>query len=131
MRENLHPIFLTVATLATVCGNALAGEESKTWPASDKAKNFVKDTIVIDMFASPHGTGWTEDAHFHNYLKRARAAGISGSEMTLAAGSYTFEQFLNEHYQYRRAMVQTPDKYVFVRSVRDIARALADGRVAT
>lgn len=109
---------------------APAGEESKTWPASEEATKFVKDTIVVDMFASPHGTGWTEDAHFHDYLERARGAGITGSEMTLAAGSYTFDQFLNEHYQFRRVMAQTPDKYVFVRSVRDIEYAHITGKTA-
>ena len=93
-----------------ICGLVLASEESKTWEASEKAKRFVKDTIVIDMFASPHGTGWTEDSHLHDYMGRARGAGITGSEMTIAAGSYTFEQFLSEHYQYRRAMAQTRDR---------------------
>ena len=101
-------ILVLALALSTLRSDASAGEESKTWPASEKAKKFVKETIVIDMFASPHGTGWTEDAHFHNYLKRSRGAGITGSEMTLAAGSYTFDQFLNEHYQYRRVMAQTP-----------------------
>lgn len=35
-----------------------ASVESKTWTASDKAVQFVADTIVIGMLASPHGTGW-------------------------------------------------------------------------
>ncbi|WP_217358923.1 hypothetical protein [Ruegeria sp. HKCCA5491] len=38
----------------------LASEESKTWDASDEAKQFVQDTIVLGMLASPYGTGWTE-----------------------------------------------------------------------
>ena len=128
MKKSLYPLALTSIALAV--GFLFASEESKTWDASPKAKQFVKDTIVIDMFASPHGTGWTEDSHFHDYLKRARGAGITGSEMTLAAGSYTFDQFLNEHYQYRRVMAQTPDKYVFVRSVRDIEYAHKTGKTA-
>ena len=37
-----------------------AGEESKTWPASDKAKKFVTDNIIIGFFASPYGAGWTD-----------------------------------------------------------------------
>lgn len=138
MANALHMTTLTVATFLTFCGVVFAneggkvgtGDESKTWPATEKAEQFVKDTIVIDMFASPHGTGWTEDAHFHKYLNRARGAGITGSEMTIAAGSYTFDQFLNEHYQYRRVMAQTPDKYVFVRSVRDIEHAHITGKTA-
>ena len=138
MPSLLSVLNLSAAILLTVCGTgfgneggtAKTGDESKTWPATGKAKQFVKDTIVIDMFASPHGTGWTEDAHFNKYLNRARAAGISGSEMTIAAGSYTFDQFLNEHYQYRRVMAQNPDKYVFVRSVRDIEYAHISGKTA-
>ena len=43
-----------------------ASVESKTWPASDEAKQFVKDTIVIGFFASPWGAGWNEDAHLHD-----------------------------------------------------------------
>lgn len=123
---------LTAVTIGamSMLGINYASEESKTWPASEKAKQFVKDTIVIDMFASPHGTGWTEDKHLHDYMNRARDAGITGSEMTIAAGSYTFDQFLNEHYQFRRAMAQTPDKYVFVRSVRDIEHAHITGKTA-
>ena len=111
-------------------GPATASEETKTWSASDKAKKFVKDTIVIDMFASPHGTGWTEDKHLHDYMNRAREAGITGSEMTVAAGSYTFDQYLDEHYQFRSTMAQTPDKYTFVRSVRDIEHAHITGKTA-
>ena len=52
---NKHSI--AAITFALTTGFLFAGEESKTWPASDKAKQFVKDSIVIDMFASPHGTG--------------------------------------------------------------------------
>lgn len=123
-------LFVLTLVLYAFPSLVMAGEESKTWPASEKAKQFVKDTIVIDMFASPYGTSWTEDAQFNDYLQRARGAGITGSEMTLAAGSYTFDQFLNEHFQYRRVMAQMPDKYVFVRSVRDIEHAHITGKTA-
>ena len=123
-------MLLTAVVVLALGRYVFAGEESKIWTSSDKAKAFVKNTIVIDMFASPHGTGWTEDTQFHDYMKRARGAGVTGSEMTIAAGSYTFEQFLNEHYQYRRVMAQTPEKYVFVRSVRDIEYAHITGKTA-
>ena len=58
--------------------------ESKTWPSSDKAKQFVKDTICIDFFASPFGAGWTEDSELHDYISRAMATGITGASMTIA-----------------------------------------------
>jgi len=52
-----------------------ASDNSKSWDASDKAKQFVRDTIVID---TPHGVGWTEPADMHDYLERAWEAGITG-----------------------------------------------------
>jgi membrane dipeptidase len=81
-----------------------ASVESKTWPASDEAKQFVKDTIVIGFFASPWGAGWTEDAHLHDYLERSREAGITGHDMTLTAGTHTWEDFRVQHYKYRSTM---------------------------
>ena len=36
---------------------SFASVESKTWEASEEAKQFVTDTIVIGMLASPYGTG--------------------------------------------------------------------------
>jgi len=50
-------IFLVCCALSV---SVQASVESKTWPASDRAKQFVKDTIVIGMLASPWGTGWTD-----------------------------------------------------------------------
>lgn len=102
---------------------AFAGEESKTWDASEKAKKFVEDAIVIGFFASPYGAGWTEDKHLHDYLNRARATGITGHSMTLAAAGYTWENFVAEHQKWKATMAQDPDRYIFVRSIRDIEAA--------
>ena len=49
--------------------SSLFSEESKVWPATDKAKTFVEDNMVIGFFASPFGAGWTEDKHLHEYFK--------------------------------------------------------------
>ena len=46
---------------------------------------FVKDTIVLGMLASPYGTGWTEYSQLQDYFALARDNGITGHEMTLAA----------------------------------------------
>lgn len=116
--------------LCVIAQFAPASEEGKTWPASSKAKKFVKDTIVIGFFASPWGTGWTKDEHLHDYLQRSRSAGITGHSMTLGAGSYTFDNFLAEHQKYRNTMAQTPDKYTYVRSIRDIEHAHITGKTA-
>jgi hypothetical protein len=58
--SNLTPFFVS-AMLAAASTTAFASLAAKTWPASDKAKQFVKDTIVIGMMASPYGTGWTKN----------------------------------------------------------------------
>lgn len=99
------------------------GDESKVWAASDKAKEFVKETIVIGFFASPYGAGWTKDEQVHTYLNRARETGITGHSMTLAAAGHTWENFIAEHQRWKTVMAQDPDKYIFVRSIRDIEAA--------
>ena len=110
--------------------SAFASVESKTWPASEKAKQFVKDTIVIGMLASPHGTGWTEYKQLHDYFGLARENGITGHEMTLAAADMSFETFLEQHYHFRAAMAQQPDKYLIVNETRDIEAAHLQGKTA-
>ncbi len=126
----LKGLALTIVVVTLMAGVTQASMESKTWPASDKAKQFVKDTVVIDFYAPPKGTGWTEDKHLHDYMVRSREAGITGSSISLAAGTYSFDQYLNENYEFRRAMAKTPDKYIFVRSIRDIEQAHITGKTA-
>ena len=57
----MKKLFLTLLTMALFSGIGHASLNSKTWPASDKARQFVKDTIVIGMMASPYGTGWSSN----------------------------------------------------------------------
>ncbi len=119
---------VALATISPAC--LRAGEESKTWPASDKAKQFVKDSIVIGFFASPYGAGWLEEKTVHDYLDRSRAAGITGHDMTLAAATFTWEQYLEELARYRKAFAGQPGKYIYVRSTRDIQAAHEEGKTA-
>ena len=104
--------------------------ESKTWPSSDKAKQFVKDAICIDFFASPFGAGWTEDSELHDYISRAMATGITGASMTIAETDNTWEKFLNSHRKWRNTFLQHADRYVFVHNVRDIEYAQETGKYA-
>ncbi len=97
--------------------------ESKTWKATDKAKTFVKETIVLGFFATPGKSGFTEDHQLHDYLGRSRAAGITGHSMSLAAVSHTWEFFMNEHQRWTSIMAEDADKYLYVHSVRDIEEA--------
>jgi len=98
-------------------------EESKTWDASKKAKQFVKETIVLGFFASPGKEVFSENHQLHDYLDRSRAAGITGHSMSLASVSNTWEFFMDEHQRWASAMAEDPDKYLFVHSVRDIEEA--------
>jgi len=126
----MKKLFYVISTLLILAGISHASLESKTWPASKKADKFVKDTVVIGFFASPWGTGWTKDEHLHDYLKRSRAAGITGHSMTLAAASHNWDQYIAEHQKWRSVMAQKPDKFTFVRSIRDIESAHITGRTA-
>ncbi|WP_282124195.1 dipeptidase [Algibacter mikhailovii] len=116
---------LTLMSIVCIAATAFSpmSEESKVWEATDKAKKFVKETIIIGFFASPYEAGWTEDSHLHDYLNRSRATGITGHDMTIAAASYTWEEFIKENQKYRATMAQDKEKYIFVRSVRDIEAA--------
>ncbi|MEM9058917.1 MAG: membrane dipeptidase [Pseudomonadota bacterium] len=118
------------AALSLLISSGQASEESKTWPASDKAKQFVQDTIVIGMLASPYGTGWTEYEQLHTYFDRARENGITRHEMTIAAADMTFETLLEQHYHFRAAMAEQPDKFIIVNETRDIEAAHALGKTA-
>ena len=121
---------LALAAAMAFSTAAEAGLNAKTWPASDKAKQFVKDTVVIGMLASPYGVGWSKNEQLLEYFTEARSAGITGHDMTLAAASQNWDEFLNQHQKFRSAMAEQPDKYTFVRSTRDIEAAHILGTTA-
>jgi membrane dipeptidase len=122
-------VLLTLAAFLSTA-TSFASVESKTWEASEEAKQFVKDTIVIGMLASPYGTGWTEYNQLHDYFALARKNGITGHEMTLAAATMNFETLLEQHYHFRSAMAERPDKYIIVNQTRDIEAAHIQGKTA-
>ena len=119
--KKINLLIVVIAGLLMI--TASPSDESKTWEASAKAKKFVEETIVIGFFASPYGAGWTPDHHLHDYLNRSRDAGITGHSMTLAAAGHTWENFIGEHKKWRETMAQDPNKYIYVRSIRDIEAA--------
>jgi len=116
--KKLLLLFITLLYVYT----AGASEDGKTWPASKKAKQFVKDTIVIDFYALPFGIGWNKPEQLHTYMGRAIDAGITGSSITLAPTYFTWAQFIGEYNIWRKTMLETPERYVFVHSVEDIAK---------
>lgn len=109
---------------------AQASLDAKFWPASDKAKQFVKDTVVIGMLASPYGVGWSKNEQLLDYFAEARGAGITGHDITLAAASQNWDEFLHQHQKHRAAMAEQPQKYTFVRTTRDIEAAHILGKTA-
>ena len=119
-----------VALTAALAGAVHADTNSKTWTASEEAAQFVKDTIVIGMLASPYGTGWTENKQLQDYFELARENGITGHEMTLAAADMSFETLLDQHSRFRAAMAEQPDKFVVVQNTRDIEAAHLHGKTA-
>ena len=119
-----------VGTILALANPSFASLAAKTWPASDEAKEFVKDTIVIGMLASPYGTGWTKNEQLLTYFQEARNAGITGHEMTLTAASMNWDNLMQQHHAFRSAMAEEPENYIFVRTTRDIEAAHIKGKTA-
>jgi len=121
---------ILVCLILTLATNAQASLESKKWPASDEAKQFVQDSVVIGFLASPYGAGWTQNKQLLEYFEESRAAGITGHDMTLTAASMNFDDLLFQHQKYRQAMAEQSDMFTFVRSIRDIESAHIKGNTA-
>ncbi|MDX2486083.1 MAG: membrane dipeptidase [Gammaproteobacteria bacterium] len=126
----MKKLLLAFVIAMTVASTGHASLAAKHWPASDKAKQFVKDTIVIGMLASPYGTGWTKNEQLLTYFKEARDAGITGHEMTLPAASMNWDALMKQHHHFRAAMAEEPENYIFVKSTRDIEVAHVKGKTA-
>ncbi|MCP4935684.1 MAG: dipeptidase, partial [bacterium] len=125
---------MTLALTLLMSGFTITGvyadDKSKTWPASEKAKQFIKDTIVLGFMAPPYGTGWTKYKQLQDYYALSRKAGITGHSITLAAADMTWEVFKEQHYHFRAAMAEQPDKFQIVHSTRDIEAAHIQGKTA-
>ncbi|WNC73611.1 membrane dipeptidase [Thalassotalea psychrophila] len=122
---------LLSAAISIGCLNtAVAADLSKDWPSSKKADDFVKSSIVLDFFAAPYGLGWTEPEEMHTYLERAHQAGITGVSATLSASTQDWEYFQKEHALWRDNLLDTKDRYIFVKHVEDIERAHKEGKYA-
>lgn len=100
---------VTLVLSSIVALSANASLESKTWPASEKARQFVKDTVVIGFLASPYGAGWTENSQLLDYFEESRNAGITAHDMTLTAASMNFDDLMFQHQKYLEAMSEQSD----------------------
>ena len=70
-------VFIGIIVTILFAGSSQASPESRTWPSSDKAKQFVKENIVIGFLASPYGAGWTSNKQRLDYFEESRQAGIT------------------------------------------------------
>lgn len=123
--KQFKKIISSAVVAVTLLGSvANASIESKVWDATPKAKKFVKESIVIGFMAPSYSK------LLHDYYADSRAAGITGHSVSLAAAAFTLEDFMTAHHQFRSAMAKTPDKYIFVKSVRDIEAAHIQGKTA-
>jgi len=71
----MKKLLLALVIAMSIASTGHASLAAKHWPASDKAKQFVKDTIVIGFLASPYGAGWTKNEQMLDYFAEARDAG--------------------------------------------------------
>ncbi|WP_122032378.1 dipeptidase [Aliivibrio sp. EL58] len=124
----LKKLSVSLISIALASGSAYASQESKSWDASKKAQAFVKESLVMDMFASPYGAGWTEDKQMEDYIQRAIDTGISGVSATLAATYYTFEQFEAERNKWQSVINKHPDTMTVGYTVEDIKQAKENGK---
>ena len=70
---------ISILTLLCISAASHASLDSKTWPASDEAQQFVKDTVVIGFLASPYGAGWTENRQLLEYFEESRPPASPGT----------------------------------------------------
>ncbi|NOH33862.1 dipeptidase [Vibrio chagasii] len=123
--------------LATAIGlastSSFASIETKDWydEASPKAKQFVKDNIVLEFYASPSGTGFIKDSQVADYIDLAHARGITGASATIAApNTPNLLAFKSEHGKWTKATstAKTPIRYV--KRVEDFQLAHDNGEYA-
>lgn len=123
--------------LATAIGLAstsvFASIETKDWydEASPKAKQFVKDTIVLDFYASPSGTGWDKDSEVAQYIDLAHERGITGASVTIAAPhTPNLLAFKSEHAKWSQATASAKTPVRYVSKVEDFQLAHDNGEYA-
>ena len=105
-----------------------------TYPASDKAKKIVQDSLTIDtLFSGTWPEQWStpEAPEFHDEMDRCIAAGFkilgvcpsADALNTSAAASMKALQF------YLKKINERPDKYKIIRTTKDIDDAIAEKKL--
>ncbi|GLR74102.1 dipeptidase [Aliivibrio sifiae] len=124
---------LLATVIASLSTTAAASIETKDWYefASPEAKEFVKDNLVLDFYASPSAVGFTSDSEVAQYIDLAHERGVTGASVTIAAPhTPNMLAFKSEHAKWTKASsaAKTPIRYV--RSVEDFQLAHKNGEYA-
>ena len=129
--KKYNPLKISLILLVTLffLSFNLESEEGKTWPASEKAKNFIKKNIVIDFISSPYGIGWNDEEELYDYFDRAIATGITGTSATLTTKNDSWEDLIKAFRIWEKTMLKKED-FIFVHRVDDIIKAHQTGKYA-
>ena len=104
--------------------------------ASDRAKQIVKDNIVIDTLncvGMNQKLGWINDPEqsklMLDYWDRAREAGVTAMAMTVQIDPARSEAAIHKIATHIDAINRFPEKYMLVRNTKDIEAAHATGKL--
>lgn len=132
LRNTLKSL-VAVAVTVSFIGTASASIETKDWhnTASPKAQQFMQDNMAIDFYASPFGTGWSDNREVTNYIDLAHSRGISGATITLTSpATPTWAKYKTELAKWTEAVQESNAKIRFVRSPEDFELAQKNGEYA-
>jgi membrane dipeptidase len=105
-------------------------EQSKYFPATDKAKAFVKSNIAIDSLSALLELTWIREEMFEEYFDRALESGIDSVGLTISYGATTFDVIQDFMPKFLNHIYAQPDKFTIARTAGDIKRAKEDGKLA-
>lgn len=128
----MKKIFLATI-IASLSTTAAASIETKDWYefASPEAKEFVKDNLVLDFYASPSAVGFTADSEVAQYIDLAHERGVTGASVTIAAPhTPNMLAFKSEHAKWKKASSSAKTPIRYVNSVEDFQLAHDSGEYA-
>ncbi|WP_117232838.1 dipeptidase [Vibrio maerlii] len=124
---------LLAMAIASASSSVIASVETKDWyeDASPEAKQYVKDNIVLDFYASPFGTGWDKDSEVAQYINLAHDRGVTGASITLGAPhTPNLLAFKSEHAKWKAATTAAKAPIRYIDSVEDFKLAHENGEYA-
>lgn len=103
--------------------------QSTTWPASDKAKQFVKDQFAIDSLSAPLVDFMAYPEQWNEYNHRQLEVGITAIGRTASALYYGFNQTCREVHGQLKYIYAEPENFAVVRTAGDIQRVHEAGKL--